>query len=120
MDLDKIDRLVADHVMKWVMGDEWWPYWFDLDGTKMVNIDDWHPTRSWEHTGMVIERMESKYHWVIKTPFRLGEKYWAGLTPLGVTGWNGKPDYYIEADTLTVAICLAALAAKGVDIENHE
>jgi hypothetical protein len=72
---------------------------------------DFDPYHRWDHAAMGLEKMESKYHWVIKSPFEKGDTYMAGLTPLGVTGWNGRPDFIGQADTAPAAICLACIEA---------
>lgn len=46
--------------------------------------------------------------WTLDDP-----KCWAGFTPHGVTGWNGRPDNWTEADTEEMAVALAALSAVG-------
>lgn len=45
--------------------------------------------------------------WLIKTPFTPGEKYKAGLTAQGCSGWNGRPDFAGEGDDLAEAIASA-------------
>lgn len=40
-----------------------------------------------------------------------GQLSWAGFTPHGVTGWNGRPDHWTGTPNLNLSICLAALAA---------
>ena len=43
-----------------------------------------------------------------------GALCYAGVTPHGVTGWNGTPDYYVGATTLGLAVCQVAwLAMMG-------
>lgn len=61
---------------------------------------------------LVVEKLSDRFHCRIKTPFMAGEKYFAGFTPLGVTGWNGRPDHEGSGDTAPLAICLAALATS--------
>ena len=56
-------------------------------------------------------KMAETYHWVIRSPFRIGLKWFAGLTPLGTTGWNGKPDFNASGDTEMEAVCRVALMA---------
>jgi hypothetical protein len=56
-------------------------------------------------------KMAEKYHWIIKSPFIPGEYWYAGLTPLGVTGWNGTPDYEESGKTEMEAVCKCALVA---------
>jgi len=47
---------------------------------------------------------KKQYHLTIKTPFDVGEPYFAGATQLGSTGWNGKPDYEVCGATMDDAI----------------
>ncbi len=49
------------------------------------------------------------FHWRIQTPFQPGEPYFAGFTPHGVTGWNGRPDFQGSGPTPEIAICDAFL-----------
>jgi hypothetical protein len=51
-----------------------------------------------------ILELEMRFHLVIKTPFEIGEPYFIAATPLGVTGWNGKPDYEASGGTLDEAV----------------
>ena len=123
MDLTRIDRLVAEKVMgwhtgfisdgRWIVKKEWW---LSKDGLAQEIVYKWHPTTDISRAWMVVEKMEPEYHWTIRTPFDKGDRYSAGLTPLGFTGWNGIPDYLVNADTAPLAICLAALKAKGIEI----
>lgn len=63
----------------------------------------------------VVERMRELGWWCqMRTPWGgddEGDGYWAGFTPQGVTGWNGRPDHWTKADTMPEAICRAALEA---------
>lgn len=61
---------------------------------------------------LVVERMWQRGLWCqMRNPFTRDDEYWCGFTPLGTTGWNGRPDYRASAPTLPLAICRAALAA---------
>lgn len=62
----------------------------------------------------LLDSMASRYHWVIKSPFDEGGDYVVGLTPLGVSGWNGRPDFVAFAknrEEIPLAICRAYLLA---------
>jgi len=61
---------------------------------------------AWE---IVDKASEMGYHARVKSPFMPGELYWAGFTPHGSTGWNGRPDYEGSGETAALAICRAAL-----------
>lgn len=62
---------------------------------------------------LVVEELNKRGYWCqMRTPFQAGDDgdgYWAGFTPHGVSGWNGRPDHWTSAETLPLAICLAAL-----------
>lgn len=57
------------------------------------------------------EQLTDRFHWRIHSPFQQGDKWFAGLTPLGVTGWNGRPDYEAGANTLPEALARVAYRA---------
>lgn len=58
---------------------------------------------------LVVQELESAFHATLKTPFMKGDMYWAGFTPLGATGWNGRPDFSGKGHTMPLAICHSAL-----------
>lgn len=75
-----------------------------------------HFTTVEESVSIVRLHMERTHHWRLQSPFEAGgptagpgNTYWAGLTPHGCTGWNGRPDYQAPGETLALAICRAAL-----------
>lgn len=59
-------------------------------------------------------KMADTYHWLIKSPFTSGASWFAGLTPHGVSGWNGSPDFMAEGSTEMEAVCKVALMAVGI------
>jgi hypothetical protein len=64
--------------------------------------------------GPVLRRMRELGWWAeLKTPFGASPDSlaWAGFTPLGVSGWDGRPDYEVGDLTLPLAVCKAALLA---------
>lgn len=65
--------------------------------------------------GKLIEKLMEDYHLKMKTPFEKGSPFYCGITPLGMTGWNGRGDFEAMAPTLPIAIGLAALKTKGID-----
>lgn len=70
-----------------------------------------HYSTDWRAAGEAIEEMRAGGWWCeLKTPFGAYEPYWAGATPLGVTGWNGRPDIKVEGETGPHAISLLRLA----------
>jgi hypothetical protein len=68
----------------------------------------------------VIEYAMTKYHWLIKSPFTKDGHWFVGLTPLGVTGWNGIPDFVGTGDTMMLAVSKAILATLGLDALNNK
>ncbi len=66
----------------------------------------------------LMAKFTDKFHWLIRSPFTDEYNYWiAGLTPKGVTGWNGKPDYEAQGETLMEAVCKAALLVEPLPPE---
>ena len=64
----------------------------------------------------VVEFMRPNYWLELKSPFFAQQPWFAGFTRTGETGWNGVPDNQCGADSACVAVCLAALRAKGVEV----
>ncbi len=73
---------------------------------------------------LVVAHLTKHYHWRISSPFDPphGETLWfAGLTPHGCTGWNGRPDLECGGETGPEAICLVALKAVGaIPLEDRD
>lgn len=59
----------------------------------------------------IIDKLADRYHVRVTGPFRLGDPYFAGFTPLGCSGFNGRPDYQASGKTAALAICWAGLEA---------
>ena len=121
-EMKKIDKFLIEKCMKWKWVDQfgsWFPSADQLGRT--VQIDDgyskkaWRPTTSIEQAMMCAKKMEDKWHWELYSPFIIDEPYFAGFTPLGVTGWNGRPDHQKGAETPELAICLAIEKALEVN-----
>jgi hypothetical protein len=55
-------------------------------------------------TLQLMNNLQQQYHLTIRTPFEVGEPYFASATQLGFTGWNGKPDYEASGTTLDEAV----------------
>lgn len=113
----KLDALVAEYVIG--------GYWEGLsskiarnDGT-IYNYPKYSSPTAIAAAWQVVEAMAQRGFWCqMRTPFQAGEDgdgYWAGFTPHGTTGWNGKPDHWTQSEALTSAICLAALKAVGIE-----
>lgn len=59
----------------------------------------------WVKIGEIAQWAESTGYWmVLKSPFEPGEKWMAGFTVQGASGWNGKPDFMALADTALEAV----------------
>jgi len=52
-----------------------------------------------------------KYWMELHTAWRIGDPCFAGFTPLGTTGWNGRPDNQCEAEKPAKAIVRAFVLA---------
>jgi hypothetical protein len=116
----ELDAAIAVRVMGWEMPDSRY-----LDGTPAPPIvydetgrarggpgEGWSPSTKIAQAWEVVEKMDKRGFWLrLVTPFDDGSLYHAGFTPLGVTGWNGRPDHEAAADTAPLAICKAALKA---------
>lgn len=64
----------------------------------------------------VVERMQELGWWArLTTPFEPGQPWFCGFTPLGMSGWNGRPDHKAGAETMPLAICRVALKALASD-----
>ncbi len=69
--------------------------------------------------GAMLATMTERGWWAqIKTPFQPasdgGDLYWVGFTPLGTTGWNGRPDINVGDVTLRGALYRAVLLALSL------
>lgn len=113
----EIDALIAEHVMGWAyreLHDVWIPQ--EIEGEILDNIlaDEWRPSEDIGDAWEVIEAL--KYLWFqVGRENCLGERY-------DVHCYN-HPDMTDKvsafADTAPMAICLAALKAKGISLPNH-
>lgn len=66
---------------------------------------------------LIVTKLDSLgWHAKLQSPFTPGDRYWAGFTPHGVTGWNGRPDHEAGTGSMGRSVCLAALMALGVEI----
>ncbi len=63
----------------------------------------------------ILRRMQELGWWAsLKTPFlesSESEIWWAGFTPRGTSGWNGRPDHEVGDVSLPLAVCKAAVLA---------
>jgi hypothetical protein len=67
---------------------------------------------SWEGVPLVEEAMAQRGHYLtLRSPFEPGQPYFAGFTPHGTTGWDGRPDHEAPGATAPLAVARAALLA---------
>lgn len=111
-DYDKMsDEELRNEVAR-VLGYVYAAVWWKPDGTLAGTLPKWSTSiaDAWE----LVEQAERDGFWLkIHSPFVAGDAWHAGFTPLGITGWNGQPDYAGAAPTAPRAICLAFLQSKG-------
>lgn len=86
--------------------DEFGNVWFGW-----VHRNDWQPDENIEDAWLLVEKLNEQFHMRLTTPFMPDCPYFAGFTPHGVTGWNGRPDIQAHAPTAAMAITLAAYRA---------
>lgn len=99
----------------WIVNENW----HDQGGRKYYNIAPCYSTDMGD-AWYVVERMSALGWWArIQSPFTRGEPSSAGFTPLGTSGWNGRPDHFVRSPSVPLAICLAALAALENSDEPH-
>jgi len=71
-----------------------------------------------ENYTRIIRRMgELGFHARVKSPFTEQSPWTAGFTPLGTSGFNGRPDHEASANSPGVAVAAAALDAVGVPVK---
>jgi len=69
----------------------------------------------------VVNAMAERGYWCqLRNPFEKYGKgdYWAGFTPHSTTGWNGTPDHWTPAESMELAICLAALETMKAEADS--
>ena len=109
-----LNRWIAENVAGFQVApeDQWGPgdgCWF-IAGTGALR--EFRPATDWSHAAVVERKMAELGYWMrLQSPFARGELWFAGFTPHGMTGWNGRPDHQRGAPTGPLAICLSARAA---------
>jgi hypothetical protein len=86
--------------------------WLPDDGSKerMRPYEAPAYSSTWNGIGLVEEAMAQRgYYLTLKSPFEPGQPYFAGFTPHGTTGWNGRPDHEAPGATAPLAVARAAL-----------
>ena len=86
-------KWMADQLLGWrFVGGYWYPPTTEDHGFSPLAFQAHF--ESWYGIGLAVEAMDKRGMWCqIKSPFELGSDWWAGFTPHGTTGWNGKPDF---------------------------
>lgn len=84
--------------------------WKDQNGDDAAFVDDWSPTTKMIDAWQIVDKLQGRYWLELKSPFDTGDKWFAGFTPRGASGWNGTPDFTATGETAPLAICRAALA----------
>ena len=107
-----LDKCMAENIMEWRYGDEWWPWWFDKYGAKMP--ESFHPTESISDAFQVVEKMMEKFPDWFFTLDVFGKNY-TGKDRAVATFQESAEAYIIHscvgAETRAKAICLACKAA---------
>lgn len=119
-ELRKLDAAIAEKIMGWKNIKSYSENYVGNppDGTPIFIVLHNYSTdisAAWQ----VVEKLEELGYWAqLRTPFDKGAAdsfYWCGFTPRLTTGWNGRPDHWTNAPTITMSICLAALKCVGVE-----
>lgn len=73
----------------------------------------WNPAENGSDMMQLWERAVEKFSIRLTSPFSPGDKWHGGVTPAGVTGWNGRPDWQASAASGPRAITEAIAKAYG-------
>jgi hypothetical protein len=119
----KIDALVAEKVMGWRVHHRNTAWWVKAEeensavSRPIAFVGTWAPSEDIADAWEVVEKMRGSVH-----DISVGwhdNKYTAVITVV-IDTKCGFDQFQASADTAPMAICLAALKAKGVDIEEGE
>lgn len=120
----ELDEAIATEVMRWSIydgsahrvGDRPYPHCYRYRDRIMVHDGSadnedfrWRPSTDPAVMMQLLAKLGETSHVTIKTPFTAGDSHWCGISPLGVTGWNGRPDINASGGTLTLCVARAAL-----------
>lgn len=115
------DRRHKGHMVLVEPDTEWVEDYSDAPSDGMADV--LHYSSTWEGMGLVVEAMRTKAArgydgwWCrITSPFEPGEPWFVGFTPLGWSGWNGRPDHEAGDAAAPMAAALAALMVLGVEV----
>ena len=125
--MENLDRWIAENIMKFAVISENTPlrnalpsggYIIKETGICFIftgvgyGSRPFHPRTNIAQAMRVVGKMKTIGHgwWLdLRSPFLETESDWfAGFTPLGTSGWNGRPDHVAANDNPATAICEAA------------
>lgn len=111
VELDALDALIAEKVMRWHSGTPWKPLpksWYDEEGVPVEIISNWRPTRDVAQAIQAAEKWRSPgmRHWSLHSPSATLPMFSASII------CQGRPHSWREdADAPALALCLALKAA---------
>jgi hypothetical protein len=117
----ELDALIAEQVMGWtkrsipdeIVGPEW--YWCSEAGPKQL-VSSWRPSTEIHWAWMVVERLRGQ-HCCTKLYSDHGYVWECTLIKEFDDPHAGEQPLFGQAETAPLAICLAALKAVGVEVE---
>lgn len=115
MDNREIDRLTAEKVMGWHAKKDLSKYpnagWYDKDGQFVERAIMWDPSENIERAWQVVEKMLSEKHY-----FSI-QAHTFYIPPAWVVRMGEQEE---TNQSISLAICLVALKAVGVEVEEKE
>lgn len=112
----KIDALIAKHVMGWTeVSDSYLKFWVK-DIKEVCLVEDWRPSTYTPDAMQLLEVLREDHDVAIRTCKNWSDSYTCRLNSLDKKGLPWKI-YRGTHETLPMALCLAALDAKGLEIE---
>jgi len=120
----EIDALIAEHVMGWKGVAPVSACVLDMAGInpeypQVPQIVPYYSTdiaAAWE----VVERLSTEFYHSWSLHLNNGRQYheFKFVPPKEMASGTIGPSHWVESDTAPLAICLAALKAKGIDYDN--
>ena len=113
----KIDALVAEHVMGWYQGDgeNGHLFYYYSDGLNMGHINDWRPSTDIAKAWSVLPILHKELWFVKISQMQEADPNWISYE---VVVRFGQIIFESKNDNPAMAICLAALKAKGVEVDD--